>query len=108
MIATPILVQFDFPFSGPFGSEMEAALKDLATSITREPGFLWKIWTEDETTKEAGGIYLFRDRASANAYVAKHSARLEQFGVSHARVRVFNVNQGLTSVTHGPVSPAKA
>jgi hypothetical protein len=108
MNAMPVLVQFDFPFSGPFGSEMEAALKDLATSITREPGFLWKIWTEDETTKEAGGIYLFRDRACAKAYVAKHSARLAQFGVSQVRARVFNVNPGLTQITHGPISPGNS
>ena len=100
---TPVLVQFDFPFPGPFGSEMETALRDLAISITQEPGFLWKIWTENAASREAGGIYLFRDRASAEAYLAKHSARLAQFGISQPRARIFDVNPGLSQVTRGPV-----
>lgn len=100
---SPVLVQFDFPFNGPFGAEMATAMHTLAQSINQEPGFLWKIWTEDATAREAGGIYLFRDRASAAAYVAKHSARLAQFGISEPRARIFNVNPDLTRLTHGPI-----
>jgi hypothetical protein len=32
-------------------------------------------------TAEAGGIYLFADRASAEAYLAMHTARLKGFGI---------------------------
>ena len=78
-------------------------MKDLAASITQEPGFLWKIWTENATSKEAGGIYLFRDRSAAEAYVAKHSARLAQFGISQPRARIFDVNPGLSKITRGPI-----
>lgn len=99
----PVLVQFDFPFPGPFGPDMENALQELARSITVEPGFLWKIWTEDAAAQQAGGVYLFRDHPSAEAYVAKHSARLAQFGISQPRVRIFDVNPGLTHLTRGPV-----
>ncbi len=81
---------------------MESGLKDLALSITQEPGFLWKIWTENSRDQEAGGIYLFRDRPSAEAYVAKHTARLARFGVQNARAKVFEINAGLTRITHGP------
>jgi hypothetical protein len=100
---SPALVQFDFPFPGPFGTEMENALQDLARSLAQEPGFLWKIWTENAAAKQAGGIYLFKDRASAAVYVAKHSARLAQFGIADPRARIFDVNPGLTRLTHGPV-----
>jgi hypothetical protein len=103
MSAAPVLVQFDFPFPGPFGTEMEAALKDLAVLITQEPGFLWKIWTESAAAQEAGGIYLFRDRSSAEAYVAKHSACLSQSGITQPRARIFDVNPGLSKITRGPV-----
>lgn len=103
MKKSPVIVQFDFPFPGPFGPDMENALQDLARSITQEPGFLWKIWTEDATAKQAGGIYLFQDQASATGYVAKHSARLAQFGIPEPRVRIFAVNPGLTRLTCGPV-----
>lgn len=105
MNTTPVLVQFDFPFPGPFGAEMENALQELARSIAQEPGLLWKIWTENSGDKLAGGIYLFRDRPSADAYVAKHNARLAQFGISQIRARIFDVNPGLTRLTRGPVNP---
>jgi hypothetical protein len=103
MTTTPVLVQFDFPFPGPFGPEMESAFKELAVSITREPGFLWKIWTENTTLKEAGGIYLFSDRAAAEAYVSKHTGRLAEFGITDVRAKVFTVNAGLTRLTRGPI-----
>ena len=54
------LLQIDFPFPGPFGEEMTAALSDLAESITKEPGFIWKVWTENEREKEAGGFIFLR------------------------------------------------
>ncbi len=53
------LLQVDFPFEGPFGEEMEKGFWDLAKSINEEEGFHWKIWTENEETKEAGGILFF-------------------------------------------------
>ncbi len=99
----PVVAQFDFPFQGPFGEEAVRALGDLARSITGEPGFRWKIWTENADTGEAGGIYLFVDRPSAEAYVEKHSARLAEFGITEIRAKIFDVNEGLTSITGGPV-----
>lgn len=62
------LLQVHFAFSGPFGDEMSAQLAELAQSINQEPGFIWKIWTENSATQEAGGIYLFEDEQSAQAY----------------------------------------
>lgn len=97
------LVQIDFPFSGPFGEEMTAAMGELAQSITREPGFLWKIWTENHHTQEAGGIYLFRDEDTATAYIKKHTERLQGFGITGINAKVFDVNDALTRINHGPV-----
>ena len=71
-----VLLQVDFPFTGPWGDEMAAGMKELATSIAQEPGLLWKIWTENRDTGEAGGIYLFADRADAERYLEMHRARL--------------------------------
>lgn len=96
------LVQFDFQFKGPFGDELTNALADLARSINEEPGFIWKIWTENARTGEAGGIYVFADEASARAYVSKHSERLKAFGISAINVKIFDINEGLTRLTGGP------
>jgi hypothetical protein len=98
-----VLVQFDFPFEGPFGKEMAGALKDLAASISSEPGLLWKIWTENPSTREAGGIYLFTDQPSAERYIEKHTARLQQFGVTKVNAKLFVVNPELTHITRGPL-----
>lgn len=98
------LLQIDFPFPGPFGDAMSEALADLARSISDEPGFRWKIWTENEAEGTAGGIYLFEDRASAQAYLAKHTERLNGFGITGIRARVFDVNADLTAINYGPVS----
>lgn len=97
------LVQFDFPYSGPFGTEMTAAMDGLARSIAQEPGFLWKIWMENRITQEAGGIYLFSDEQSATNYIAKHSARLKKFGIDRISTKIFDVNVPLTEITKGPV-----
>ena len=96
------LLQVDFSFPGPFGDEMAAQLKELAESITQEPGFVWKIWTENADSKEAGGIYIFEDDASANAYLEMHSARLKSFGIPEINAKVFSTNDTLSAITNGP------
>ena len=98
------LLQIDFPFNGPFGHQMAETLKELADSITEEPGFIWKIWTENETTKEGGGIYLFQNEETAKAYLDKHTARLTGFGVSEVHAKIFNVNETLSNITKGPIA----
>ncbi|MFC7366292.1 MULTISPECIES: monooxygenase [Bhargavaea] len=99
----PVLLQVDFKTEGPFGREMSEAYTDLAQSITGEPGFLWKIWTESEENREAGGIYLFETKQHAEDYLAMHTARLQSFGITGIRGRIFDVNGPLTEMTSGPV-----
>ena len=41
----------------------------LADPIAKTPGLEWKVWLFNEQNHEAGGIYLFRDEASVNAYL---------------------------------------
>ena len=97
-----VLLQVDFPFEGPFGDAMAGALSDLANSINEEPGFLWKIWTENEREKTAGGIYLFADEPSARAYLTMHTERLAGFGITGVRGMIFDINPALTEINHGP------
>ena len=97
-----VLLQVDFPFAGPFGKDMSAALGDLAQHIAGESGLTWKIWTENEAEQTAGGVYLFGDRASAETYLAMHRARLAGFGIQNLRALIFDVNPDLTRITRGP------
>lgn len=97
------LLQFDFPASGPWGETMAGAFADLAHAIADAPGLIWKIWTENETTGEQGGIYLFADAESAEAYRVMHTARLASFGITDVRAKTFAVNQPLSAITRAPV-----
>lgn len=99
-----VLLQVDFPLEGPFGSEMFEAFSDLAKSITEEPGFLWKIWTENQETKEAGGIYAFSTKEEAEAYADMHKKRMANLGVSNPRFKIFDINEGLSKLTNGPIN----
>jgi len=97
------LLQVDFSFPGPFGQEMASALTGLAESINQEPGMIWKIWTEDAINQLGGGIYLFEDEVTANAYLNMHAARLKEMGIPEVRGKIFDVNSALTAINHGPV-----
>ncbi|MCC7337441.1 MAG: monooxygenase [Pirellulaceae bacterium] len=97
------VLQVDFPYAGPWGKAMTDAMEDLARSIAEEPRLLWKIWTENEAAGEAGGIYLFKDLASAEVYLAMHTARLKGFGIPHVNGKIFAVNETLSQIDRGPV-----
>ncbi len=97
------ILQIDFPFDGPFGEAMSEAMRPLATDIAREDGLLWKIWTEDADTRQAGGVYLFGNHAAAQAYLDKHEQRLHAAGVQNIRSRIFTVNQPLSQINKAPL-----
>ncbi len=96
----------DFPARPPGGPDQAEALKALAGSIAEEPGLIWKIWTEDVLAGRAGGIYLFANRAAAEAYHAMHAARLQAQGIGPIRAEYRTANAALTAITRGPVSKA--
>ena len=100
---TLTLVQFDFPYAGPWGTEMTQAMGGLAQDIAAEPGLVWKIWTEDQAGGRAGGIYLFDNAAAAAAYRTKHAARLAAFGISGIVAHSFDVNCDLSAITRAPL-----
>jgi hypothetical protein len=99
----PILLQIDFPFPGPFGPELAREANDLASSIARAPGLLWTIWVENAEAREAGGVYLFTDKRSAEAFLAVHTARLAERGISEPRSKIFEVNTELSALTRAPL-----
>lgn len=101
------LLQIDFPSTGPFGAAMTEAMTGLAESIAQEPGLIWKIWTENEATRQAGGIYLFEDDATANAYLQMHAKRLQGLGISQINAKIFDVNEALSVITHAPVASTR-
>lgn len=98
-----VILQVDFAFPGPWGAAATEALEGLAESIATERGLRWKIWTENPDTREAGGIYLFDDRASAQAYLDMHGKRLQASGIAHIRAKLFDVNEALSAIDRAPL-----
>lgn len=94
------LLVFEFPSTGPFGTEAAEAYADLAADIAGEEGLVWKVWTEAPERDVAGGVYLFVDEESANAYVDKHTARLAGFGITDITATSYQVNEALSLTDH--------
>lgn len=100
-----VVLQVDFSMPAEMlGEALSKSAVGLAESINQEPGFISKIWTENMETKEAGGIYLFTDRDSAERYWQMHKQRIASFGVTQANCKIFDINLPLTLITHGQVS----
>jgi hypothetical protein len=98
-----VIMCVDFPHNGPFGEELKNGLSELAQSINNEPGLIWKIWTENQANKIAGGVYMFDTRENAEKYLAMHSERLTKMGYTNIKGQVYEVNEGLTVINNGPL-----
>ncbi|RBW67873.1 monooxygenase [Bacillus taeanensis] len=98
------VLQIDFTMNGPFGDQMAEEFSDLAKSITEEEGFMSKIWTENPETNEAGGIYIFETKETAEKYLEMHSKRLAGFGIENVNAKIFTINSKLTEITNGRVN----
>lgn len=95
------LLQMDYLFSGPWGKEMAAEYSALAHRIADVPGLICKVWTENRETGEAGGVYLFEDEASLDAYLVGKIERMRAGGIEGLRAKKFDVNEPLTRITRG-------
>lgn len=93
------LLQIDFPYRGPFGDQFFESMKELAEDIANEKGLVYKIWTENEETQEAGGIYVFDNLEDVNRYLEKHTQRLTSFGFTDIKSKVFIINEALSAIT---------
>ena len=97
------ILQVDFPHDRIFGEAMSEAFADLAKDIAQEEGLIWKIWTENESNKEAGGVYLFDNEDDAKRYLRKHTDRLNSFGYTDIRAKIFTVNETLSRLTKADI-----
>jgi hypothetical protein len=61
-------IQINFRLELPV-EEFRSLCAGAAPEIAAVPGLQWKLFTLDEDDAAAAGIYLFDDRASAEAYV---------------------------------------
>jgi hypothetical protein len=72
---------------------------DMVLSVS---GLEWKLWVASPASNSAGGIYLFRDEASAAAYVGGPviAALRRNPSVRDVRIRTYAVEEDLSRRTH--------
>ncbi len=99
------ILQVNLKFKGLTGSELEQVWLPAARSLADTPGLRWKIWLMNESEHQAGGIYLFDDETSAQAFLTGSvvGALKGDPAISDVRARMFDVMEQHTAITHGPI-----
>src|SRR5438105_6989032 len=98
------ILQINFQFNcSP--AEYKRAMESLAEAVAAVPGLCWKIWLLNAGQCEAGGVYLFADEPSLEAYLAgpiiaglKSHPLLQQFCLKR-----FEILEDMTAITSGPI-----
>jgi len=84
--------------------------REAATTIASVEGLIWKIWVSREEEFETGGIYLFANRESAEAYLnhAIVQAVSSNPAVVSTPSQLWDVESSLSALTRGPLRDVSA
>ena len=96
------IVQINFPYTET-QADLESHSVDAADRFTDVDGLKWKVWLVNEDTKTAGGIYLFENRAKAEAYAAGDLVTHLKNVRKGVEVSVFDTIDEAGKVTNAPV-----
>ncbi len=99
------IVQINFDIEVTAG-EMNRAAADKAPVFNGVDGLLWKIWLVNEAEGASGGLYLFRDRASAEAYADGDLVKQLREQRPNVSVRVFDIMEQPSLITRAPLPSA--
>ena len=103
------IVQLNFKFKNP-ASEVEKHWLEGAWHFGpngKVKGLLWKIWLMNEAEKTAGGIYLFKDVPSAQAYVngpiVAGAPKCPGCSIYDMEIKMWDILSEHTKISRGPV-----
>lgn len=98
------VAQINFRYHMPTPAYLEMCNQTVA-AVSRVDGLLWKIWLTNEAAKQSGGIYLFEDVDSADAYIRGPLVQTlcDSPDISDVQIQLSHTNDGLSAVTHGPL-----
>ena len=79
--------------------------REAATIIASVEGLIWKIWVLQEEEFEMGGIYLFADRETAEAYLNDPivQALRSNPAVVSTESQLWDVGSSLSAITRAPL-----
>jgi hypothetical protein len=98
------ILQINFKYNIS-GAEFRLAAAAMADGIAAVAGLRWKVWVINEANSEGGGIHLFEDEASVQAYRDGPIFReiASSPALSEFSAKQFDVMEDLTAVTRGPI-----
>jgi len=82
-----------------------AKSREATTIIASVEGLIWKIWVLQEEEFEMGGIYLFANRKTAEAYLNHtviHAVRSNP-AVMSSQSQLWDVESSLSALTRAPL-----
>src|SRR5262252_2251531 len=87
-----------------------AQSREAATIIASLEGLIWKIWVFEEEEFEMGGIYLFANRQTAEAYLNHPviQAVRSNPAVVSTESKLLDVESSLSALTRGPLQDVSA
>jgi hypothetical protein len=98
------ILQINFSFNIP-AADLAAAFAPLAQPIADTPGLRWKIWLMNADKGQGGGIYLFDDEASVQAYLAGPiiGGLKTNPALGDVSIRTYGVAEEISLVTRAPI-----
>ena len=104
----PVILQVNYtPSEKQQATPVEARVAS-AERIAALPGLHWKFWVSEPASGERGGIYLFADQASAEAWAKQVSASLAAAGGTNLSIRYLAIDEGLSAITRATLTPPVA
>lgn len=98
------ILQINFRYNSST-SEFRKQMKNAAPRVARASGLRWKIWSIDESKKEASGFYLFENETAMNNYL--ENVFFVGMGnnpmISNIVVKKFSILEDATKITKGPI-----
>ena len=97
-----------FRLSGLSDEEFRADAESLAPTWADLPGLVYKTWLANSETNTYGGVYLWRDRAAMEAYLASELFKgfEENAAFVDASCEDFELWEGPSAVTRSPIPAA--
>jgi hypothetical protein len=88
--------------------EYKQMASQLGQAFAEVPGCVWKIWTVNEATKEAGAVYLFQDDESLQTFKASPlvASVLSHPNLSNFVLKERDILEEVSEVTRAPLSAA--
>jgi hypothetical protein len=100
----PVLLQITFSPSAEQLASPVSARQAYARELAELPGLRWKIWLVDKAAGQLGGVYLFDDRASAEAWAERSLRAHVNGGATGFTTHIFEVNEDLSAITRAPLA----